>query len=137
MNAQTDPHHGSAANTWGCLDNGFSIFYQTICSIHFVIIRKFRGRGAPYQNIYKLLKTIEIQRVLLRFNKGDEASKPLKYSVFYCIIRDRGVPYRNTYNMLKINGFEAAAPCKGKGISAQGKADRRAATPWVSPMTRV
>ena len=48
-------------------------------------------------------------------------SKPLKYSVFYCIIRDRGVPYRNTYNMLKINGFEAAAPCKGKGISAQGK----------------
>ena len=93
--------------------------------------------AAPsYQNTYKLLKTIEIQRGL-RFNKGDEASKPLKYSVFYCIIRDRGVPYRNTYNMLKINGFEAAAPCKGKGISAQGKADRRAATPWVPPMTRV
>ena len=35
--------------------------------------------------------------------------------------------------MLYFNGFETAAPCKGKGISAQGKADRRAATPWVSP----
>ena len=33
--------------------------------------------------------------------QGAAVSKPLKYSVFYCIlIRDRGVPYQNTYNML-------------------------------------
>ncbi|GEM_PF-6291893 len=51
MNAQTDPHHGSVANSWGCLDNGFSIFYQTICSIHFVIIRKFRGRALLSKHI--------------------------------------------------------------------------------------
>ena len=34
---------------------------------------------------------------------------------------------------LSFGGFEAAAPCKGNDISAQGKADRRTATPWVSP----
>jgi hypothetical protein len=34
---------------------------------------------------------------------------------------------------LLFGGFEAAAPCKGNGISAQGKADRRTATPWVFP----
>ena len=49
-------YSGSVAISCECVHNGFSIFYQTICSIHFVIIRKFRGRGAPYQNTYKLLK---------------------------------------------------------------------------------
>ena len=44
--------------------------------------------AAPsYQNTYKLLKTIEIQRGLLRFNKGDAVSKPLKYSVVCVLIR--------------------------------------------------
>ena len=49
-------YSGSVAISCECVHNGFSIFYQTICSIHFVIIRKFRGRVAPYQNTYKLLK---------------------------------------------------------------------------------
>ena len=38
---------------------------------------------------------------------------------------------------LSFGDFEAAAPCKGNDISAQDKADRRTATPWVPPMTRV
>ena len=39
--------------------------------------------AAPsYQNTYKLLKTIEIQRVLLRFNKGDAASSPRMITEF-------------------------------------------------------
>ena len=61
---------GSVAISCECVHNGFSIFYQTICSIHFVIIRKFRGRGAPYQNTYKLLKI-----------NGFEASAPCKGNV--------------------------------------------------------
>ena len=60
-------YSGSVAISCECVHNGFSIFYQTICSIHFVIIRKFRGRGAPYQNTYKLLKI-----------NGFEASAPCK-----------------------------------------------------------
>ena len=35
------------------------------------------------------------------------------------------------------DGFGLVAPCKGNGISAQGKAGRRTATPWVPPMNRV
>ena len=31
------------------------------------------------------------------------------------------------------DGFGLVAPCKGNGISAQGKAGRRTATPWVPP----
>ena len=60
-------YSGSVAISCECVHNGFSIFYQTNCSIHFVIIRKFRGRGAPYQNTYKLLKI-----------NGFEASAPCK-----------------------------------------------------------
>ena len=32
------------------------------------------------------LKTIETQHILLRFNKGDAASKPLNYSMFCCVL---------------------------------------------------
>ena len=63
-------YSGSVAISCECVHNGFSIFYQTICSIHFVIIRKFRGRGSPYQNTYKLLKI-----------NGFEASAPCKGNV--------------------------------------------------------